>query len=88
MEIPYKPARIGVCLRMTTVFISFLMFAASACSGKSPSAGKDNASPFVDHSSVTDCQRCHEADRPQSQTHPAQGDCLPCHKYPSWDPVN
>ena len=73
---------------MTTLLIPVLFVATISCGGKGPAAGENNASPFVDHSTVTECARCHEPDRPKTSTHPASGDCLPCHKYPSWAPTS
>ncbi|MFK7874055.1 MAG: cytochrome c3 family protein [Oligoflexales bacterium] len=53
----------------------------------------DNKWDPLSHKHIVDderepCLGCHGLDRPDRESHTADGDCLSCHAYPAWSPPN
>ena len=54
-----------------------------AVSADADSATEDDPQAAL-HEGRTECAVCHEAVRPEDESHPAEGDCVSCHSYPTW----
>ena len=49
-------------------------------------AGWRPPKPFTHNPAPATCLGCHASKRPKAP-HPVSGDCVSCHKYPSWQPI-
>ncbi|NRA67595.1 MAG: hypothetical protein HRU19_24150 [Pseudobacteriovorax sp.] len=67
------------------VMINILAF---GCGNRTPEAFETLQSPSqrLSHSTFTECNVCHADTRPPAP-HPTAGDCVQCHKFPTWDPI-